>query len=110
MPNVREMTIDQQITMRRNCIDTLAKETCTAERRRIGQQRIDEINAYWEEMVQQAEEQQIQPHMLPEVGMMSTMRYHVGFDEAVESVRRNILREVIEEPLPFVHTPMYMHE
>lgn len=110
MPDVREMTIEQQINMRRNCARVIAEDTCTEQKRRIGQQRIDEVNAYWEELVRHAENLQMQIHMLPVVGMMTTMHYHVGHNGAPEKVRRKILREIIEQPLPFVHTPMYMSE
>ena len=107
---IEEMTIERQIILRRNCVAFIAQGKGTEERRKIAQQRIDRINAHWEELVQFAEENQIQPHMLPERGMMAVMGYHVGNDGVAKMKRREILGEVIEEPLPFVHTPMYMRE
>ena len=107
---IEQLTTDQQITLRRNCAKVISDGRGSEEEQKTAQERIDKVNAYWEELVQFSEENQFQPHMLPAVGMMAVMGYHVGNDGVARMRRRQILREVIEEPLPFVHTPMYMHE
>ena len=107
---IEDKTIEQQIILRRNCIAYIAQGRGTEEQRGRAQGRIDRVSEIWAEMVQYVEDHQIQPHMLPRIGMMAVMGYHVGHDGVAKTKRREILREVIEEQLPFVHTPMYMRE